>query len=115
MSCRSASRWKHEEKMRRILSQISVVTLVVLITWLCIPLFAGFVMQISQTLPSAINPFPKDHMQALILGGVIGFLVGAIGTSIWVIRIFRTRNQKMEAKASNHNFDPTTHSARCAL
>jgi len=87
--------------MNRALSQVCGFAIVVLTTWMCIPLFGGIVMQLSQSLPAPINPFPKDDMQSLLLGGVIGFLVGAVGTSAWVIRISRTRQKELEAGASN--------------
>ena len=100
--------------MNRALSQVCGFAIVVLTTWICIPLFGGIVMQLSNSLPPALNPFPKDDMQALLLGGVIGFLVGAVGTSAWVIRTSRTREKEMEAGASNNDLHPLDEPAPCA-
>ena len=92
--------------MSRAVSMICAPVIVILIFWMSIPVFGCIAAQLSRSLPPSINFFPKDELAAMMLGGAIGFVVAAVGTSLWVVRVLAKRpssETKEESGDPNNN------------
>ena len=88
--------------------------IVILMCWMSFPVFGGIFAQLSLSLPRAINPFPKDELAAMLLGGAIGFIVAAVGTSVWVVRVLAKRpysEAKKETGVPNTILEPSSNRA----